>query len=898
MKLFGWLRHIRHRKQREQELDEEIHAHLAMAIRERIEQREDPAEAEANARREFGNATLAKEVTRDMWGWRRLEILLQDLRYGLRQFRRSPGFSAVAVVTLALAIGATTSIFSVVYAVLLQPLPFRNAARLVLIKENVNRLSNLMNLPAPDVLTFARDSRAFEEVGGFQQSSMELSGIGEPEMIPGARLTAAVFPALGVSPIIGRTFTPEEDDRRHRVAVISYSLWRTCFSGNSRVLGRRVDLNRQPYLIIGVMPRNFEFPLVPGKLSQAQLWVPMSFTPKERADVADNWMYGAIARLKPGVSVAQAEQDANRIARQIQTEDDSGGGVDIQVTASLVGVREDAVRSARPLIRALFGAALAVLLIACANLAGLLFVRGIGKRREIAVRQALGASNFALCRQSLIESLFISIAGGLLGVYLAWAGLRAWVSLLPSSLPRIGPIGLNAPVALFALAVTGTIGILCGLAPALPVMHSSMNEGLKDGSRSVGPGSHPARLRAGLVVLEVAGALVLLTAAGLLLRSFERMRDVDPGFEPEHVVTASYSLPGSRYRTQRQVDSFHQSLLRRLRELPGVKSAALVSNLPIAEPNSDRFFVAEGYHAPRGAAYSDEAQAYVMGDYLQTMEIPLVRGRYLNNDDTANSPLVVVVCRTLAERYWPGQNPIGKRIKWGIDSGSSLPWMMVVGEVDDTKQGPLDSKNWNQVYQPLVQFPRSWGDAAERLGVHGQDMRIAVRTPASPKPIETSVRKAVWSLDPQLAVNHVQSMEQAISLSEAPRRFNTAVLTGFALGAVILAALGIYGVVAFSVASRTQEIAIRMALGARRSEIVQMVLAAGAKLAVLGSVLGLGGAAVATRLLRSLLFEVSPFDPAVFALAVACIIALALVSSLVPAYQAARVDPMVALRHE
>jgi putative ABC transport system permease protein len=894
MRWFAWLRR---RTRREGELEEEIGGHLAMAVRERIERGEDRAEAEANARREFGNATLVKEVTREMWGWRWLETLLQEVGYALRQLRRNPGFSVVAVIMLGLAIGATSSIFSVAYAMLLRPLPFRRPGGLVLIKENVNRVGKLLNLPAPDVLTFARRSQAFEEVGGFEAASMELSGIGEPEMIPTARLTAAVLPALGAKPITGRTFTQWEDDHSERVALISYGLWKTRFNGDRRVLARRIDLNRQPYVIIGVMPRNFEFPLVPGRLSRVQLWVPMSFTPKERGDVADNWQYGAVARLKSGVSLTQASEDANRIARQVEAEDNQGGG-DMRVTASLVGVSADAVRTARPLIRVLFGAAMAVLLIACANLAGLLLVRGIGRRRELAVRQALGASGFRLARQSLTESLVLSAAGGLLGLFFAWAGMRWWASLLPSTLPRISELSLNWAVAIFGVVLTLAAGILCGLVPALSAMHSNMNEGLKHGGdRSVGSGGQ-ARLRAGLVVAEVATALMLLTSAGLLLRSFERMRAVDPGFEPEHLVTASYNLPSTRYRTQDQVDSFHRALLRRLRELPGVKSAALVSNLPIAEPNSDRFFVAEGYQVPRGTAYSLEAQAYVMGDYLQTMGIPLLRGRYLNDDDTATSRLVVVVSRTLAERYWPGQDPIGKRIKWGVDPRTSLPWMTVVGEVADTKQGPLDSSDWSQVYQPLVQFPRSWGDAAEKLGVHGQEMRIAARTAADPRSVESLLRRAVWSLDPQLAVSHMQSMDQAITESEAPRRFNTGLLTAFAAGAVILAMLGIYGVIAFSVASRTREIAIRMALGARRAGIIRMVLAEGVMLAAAGGFLGLSGAAAVTRLLRSLLFQVSPFDPGVFALAVALILLLALVASFVPAYRAAKVDPMAALRYE
>jgi putative ABC transport system permease protein len=895
-----WTERIRaffRREQSERELNEELQHHLELKTQELIGAGMSPDEARYAALRAFGGIEQKKEQCRDADRLRWLEDLVQDLRYGLRQLRRNPGFTAVAVVMLALAIGATTSIFSVVYAMLLRPLPFRNPGRLVLIKENVNRVGNLINLPAPDVLTFARQSRTLDDVGGFLPVKIELSGTGEPEMIPAARLTAAVLPALGVNPVVGRTFNQWEDDHSVRVVVISYALWQSRFSGDPDVLGRRIDLNRQPYVVIGVMPRNFEFPLVPGKLGQAQLWVPMSFTPKERADVADNWQYGAVARLKPGVSLAQASEDVNSIAPKIQAEDNHGS-VDLRLSASLVNLKEDTVRKAKPLIHILFGAAAAVLLIACANLAGLLLVRGLGKRREIAVRQALGASGFSLARQSLAESLIVSLAGGSLGLYFSWTGLRWWVHLMPSSLPRISGIRLNWPVAGFAVAITLAAGLFCGLMPALLAMHSDMNEGLKDGGRSVGVGGGQAAVRTGLVISEVAVALMLLAAAGLLLRSFERMRAVDPGFEAEHVVTASYGLPSTRYRTQQQVDQFHQALLRRLRDLPGVSSAALVSNLPIAEPNMDRFFVAEGYRPRRGAAYSHEAQAYVMGDYLRTMKIPLLRGRYLNHADTASSPLVVVVSRTLAERYWPGQNPIGTRIKWGISPKSSLPWMTVVGEVANTKQGPLYSKDLNQVYQPLAQFPRSWGDIAEKLGVHGQDMRIAVRTAVNPKSMEASIRRAVWSIDPQLAVSNMQTMERAISESNAPRGFDTAVLTAFAVCAVLLAALGIYGVIAFSVKARTQEIAIRMALGAQQDEIFGMVLAAGARLAIWGSAFGLFGALAVAGLLRSLLFDVSPFSPAAFAFAIACIMLVALVASFLPAYRATGVNPMLALHYE
>ncbi len=822
-----------------------------------------------------------------------MQTLIQELRYTLRQLYKSPGFATTAVLTLALGIGAATSIFSVVEAVLLRPLPFHDPDRLVLVQENVTKLGDPLNLPAPDVLTFSREAHAFDSMGGFLRGQLELSGNGDPAQIASARLSADVFPTLGVAPMLGRTFTQQEDDQGQTVAVLSYGLWKSRFQGDPAVIGQQIQLDRKPYVVIGVMPRAFEFPLVAGKLNQTQLWVPMSFTPKEKADLADNWQYGLVARIKSGTSQKQAEQDAARVAGQIQQQ------AALTMSASLMPLKESSVQQARPLVRVLFLAVMVVLLIACANLAGLLLVRAIRRHREIALRVALGARSRVLLRQAMLESLVVSIAGGILGILLAAAALHSWVSLLPETLPRVQEIGLDGMVVGFALAVTLATGFLCGIAPAFAAMRTSVNDALKEGARNSSGAGH-ARLRSILVVGEIATALVLLTAAGLLVRSFARMRSVDPGFQPEHTVVASISLPAEHYHTQTQVDGFDEELLRRLSQLPGTQSVALTSALPMAEPNSTRTFTVEHYIQPAGTTgFNMESNSYVVGDYFRTMRIPLVRGRYVSEADKATSPLVVVVNRSLAEHYWPGEDPIGKRIKWGpADSPAQLPWLTVIGEVADTKQGALDSDDWAQAYEPLSQLNASFGPIADQVGVRGRDMRIALRTAMEPEQIENSIRQTVWSLDRQLAITRMQSMEEAISETEAPRRFNTMVLTAFALGAVLLAVLGIYAVIAFSAAQRIQEMAIRMALGAQRSNVMRLVLATGIQLAGAGCAIGLIGGLIASRLLRSFLFKVSPFDPVVFIVAIASVVVLTLIASLVPARRVASIDPMQALRTE
>ena len=560
-------------------------------------------------------------------------------------------------------------------------------------------------------------------------------------------------------------------------------------------------------------------------------------------------------------------------------------------------LQEETVEQSRPLLKTLFLAVAVVLLIACANLAGLMLVRAIRKQREIAVRLALGANTAALLRQTLLESLVLSVSGGLVGLALAALALRIGKSLLPESLPRIREIALNWNVVGFALLLAVITGLLCGLAPAFAALRTNVNGTLKEGGRSGSTGGGHARLRSTLVVAEIAIALVLLTASGLLLRSFEKMRSVDLGFRPQHVTTAAYSLPQKQYATQPAVNVFNNELLRRLRELPGAQSAGLTSFLPASNNNNNQTFVAEGYVAPKGEGMNLATVAQVMGDYLPAMGIPLLHGRFFTDADKAGAQLVVIVNRKLAQHYWPNQDPIGKRLRIGTPQ-MKTPWLVIVGEVADIKLSSPDEPNKEEYYLPVDQAEEGIGSLASPGDLNGNGGYIVLRSTFPPEQMENALRAAVRSIDPQLPLTQVQTMEEAVSESEAPRRFNTVLISSFALAAVLLAVLGIYSVIAFSVASRVQEMAIRMALGSQRSGIMRLILISGAKLAAIGCVLGLLGAVADSALLRSLLFGVSPFDPVVLTLAAAAVLLLAVSASALPALRAASTDPMQALRGE
>jgi putative ABC transport system permease protein len=822
-----------------------------------------------------------------------------DTRIAIRNLMKSPGFTLTAVLMLAFGIGATTATFSLVECVIRRPLPFPRSERLVRLNDNIEGAdiggNGMAGVTGPDIHNYMRETHSFDGLGGIRPSGYELSGIGEPAQINGTRMSGGVFTALQVQPLMGRYYTQQEDDQKQQVTAISYSMWQERLHGDPHVLGTKILLDRKPYEIIGVMPRDFEFPLVGGHLNQSELWVPLSLAPEEVAPIASaSWNFDMVGRLKPGVTAQQAQADAERIAQEANRNFPSFVA-SLREHSVIHSLHEDTVSTSRPLVRTLFLATAVVLLIACANLAGLLLVRAIRRRREIAVRLALGARAGALLRQAMVESLAISITGGALGLLFAEVGLRLGVSHLPETLPRIDEVGINWQVVLFALLLALITGVVCGLAPAFAGLRTKVNDTLKEGGRSGSTGSGHARLRSALVVGEIAIALVLLAACGLLLRSFEKMREVDLGFHPDHTLVGTYSLPQKQYTNQSQVDTFNDELLRRVQQLPGVKAAGLTTFLPASGYNNSSTFIVDGYVPPKGAGLNLATEIIIQGDYLQAMGIPLLAGRIFTPADNAQSQLVAIVNHKFAQHYWPNADPIGKRFRLGTPE-TPTPWMTIVGEIGDIKESSPDVPSKEEFYQPIKQIEAAIGSLAQPTDLNGNQASIALRTAIDPEQMTNTVRATVRSIDPQLPLAQVQTMEHAVSETEAPRQFNTAVISAFAFAAVLLAALGIYSVIAFSAALRVQEMAIRMALGSQRTGILRLVFASAAKLGAVGCAVGLLGAVAASRLLRSFLFNVSPFDPLVLILAAVFVMVLASVAALLPALRAASIQPMKALR--
>jgi predicted permease len=823
---------------------------------------------------------------------------VQDIRYAARGMRHAPVFSLVIIVTLALTIGATTAIFSIVNAVLLRSLPYFEPQRLVMVYEAIGKSSGPIGFSAPDYSAFEQRARSFEAVAAFGNKEFELSGVDQAERVTALRASASLFDALGVHPVLGRGYTRDEDTGRRPVVVLADGLWRRKFAADPNVLGRPILLDRRPYTIIGVMPRGFVFPSRGALLNNrpADLYIPISFTDRELTAFASMYNHSVVARLKPGVTVAAADAEAKAITRQIvgdlyPAEFHQTG---FPLSASATPIRDETVGRIETTLYVLMAAVSVVLLIACADVANLMLTRAAGREREMAVRAALGAGRGRLIRPVLVESWLLAFGGGAVGVLLAWWGTRLLVGIAPSNIPRTGEIALDGRVLMFALAVSSATALLCGLLPAWESSRRVANDALKEGGRGGTMGVRQRRLFGTLVAAQFALAMVLLAACGLLVRSFSRLMAVDPGFRADSVLTLATSLPAAAYPTGADVRGFYQRVLERADRLPGVTASGAATDLPLST-RERRSFTIEAQPPASVDLPHTVAHDWVIGRYFDAMGIPLARGRYLQDQDSAAAEPVVVINQTMARRFWPGQDPVGQRIAWG-GARTHGRWMRIVGIVADVKQGPLNTDTFPQTYQPWLQV----NDAMIADNAVGalRSLKIILRTTTEPESLAGALQAQIRSIDPSLPVTDVKTMTQVVSASTGPQRFNTVLLGSFAVLALLLAALGIGGVLATSVSRRTQELGLRMALGAQRGTLLRMVIGQGMTVALLGLAIGVPSALVLTRFMDSLLFQVTSRDPLTFAAVAATLLGVAFGACYIPARRATRVDPMVALRSE
>ncbi|MGO8732339.1 MAG: ADOP family duplicated permease [Terriglobia bacterium] len=873
-----WERLFR-RREREEELDEEVQGHLRMAAQERMEQGVTAEQARASAVREFGNVTLVKEVTRDMWGFRWLETSLQDLRYGARMLRKNPGFAVVAVLTLALGIGANVAIFSVVNATLLQPLPFRDSDRIVWIREK-----NHGSVAPANFLDWRRQSNAFSDTSAYFSWGANLVAQGQPRRTTRTTCSADLLRLLGVSPRLGRDFLPSDESAGHvSVVILSHSLWQESFGGDPRAVGDTVTIDGRRFTIVGIMPAGFRYP------GDSDLWTtPEREVPEPPIDIGDVTKnrgihyLTVIGRLAPGVTLDRAAVEMDTVADRLATQYHAGPrerGVIVQPLKRIL------VGDVRPLLLILLAAVGLVLLIACANVANLMLARARVRRAEIAVRSALGASRLRLARQMLTESLLVALAGGALGLLLSTAATRLLLRIGSEIIPHLRAVGIDATVLGFTLAASMLTGILFGLAPALGMTRVNLSEPLKQGTRQASAGRE--LLRGSLVVSEIALALVLLTGAGLLLRSFLGLSgQARLGFNPRGVLTFSVAPQGVTYRSATEQALFYRQALERLRALPGVREAGVVDCLPPYSQSNGSITIAEhGSHGDEqlpGGVFSVGSPGY-----FQALQIPLLRGRTFSAGDNAEATKVAVINQTLARVFFPHQDPIGKHVAWfTADEHGRHVWLEIVGVVGDVKNFQPGADPMPQVYATYEQ--ENWNAG----------MAFAVRTASNLANVSPGVRAAIHSADPNVPVFAIQPFPEALGQALSQQRFNLLLFGLFSTLAVVLAAIGIYGVVSYMVTQRTHEIGVRIALGASRADILRMVVVKGIKLSLAGVGIGLVCAGALTRFMAGLLYGVQPFDPATFGAVSIVLTAVTLLASHFPARRATKLDPMVALRYE
>jgi putative ABC transport system permease protein len=865
------------------EIDEEMRFHIDMRAEDNERAGMTPGEARREAERRFGRLTSMKERGYEVRGGRWLETFWRDCRYGARSLRKSRAFTAAALATLALGIGANTAIFSVVEAVLLRALPYRNADRVVMLWENKRLRGRPHNVVNPGNLMDWRDqSASFDEVAAFVDQRYNLTGGGEPEEIAAQATTPNLFQLLGARPLLGRTLAPgDEVEGRNDVAVISYGLWQRRFGGSPDVVGKTVTLNGEGVTVVGVMPPDFKWFIKENSLSgkPADVWAPMALTEQQRAQRRGRYL-SAVARLKPGVSVEQARSEMDTIASRLEAQYpdvDKGWGV------SVVPLREQLAGEIKPALLVLLGAVGFVLLIACVNVANLLMARSAGRRKEMAVRAALGAGRGRIVRQLLTESLLLAVAGGALGLLISRWCVEALVALSPPNLLGEGQVGVNPTVMAFTAAVSVLTGVAFGLAPAIETSRLNLNVTLRESGRGNSGGRGAGRFRSALVVAEVGLALVLLVGAGLMVRSFMRLQAVNPGFDASNLLTMRVMLPETKYpEAGRQVEFFREAV-GRLRALPGVRSAGAVSALPFADLGSATSFTVVGKPAPAAGDKWTTDVRVADEQYFGAMNIPVVAGRAFNEQEAAVDRKVAVVNEAMVRKYFSGEDPLGKRIV--VSMGDKPEPTEIIGVVGDARYASLEGELRPMVYWTPAQLTYP-------------SMSLVVRTDGEPEALAAAAVREIQAVDKEQPVSDVRTMESWLADSTARTRFGTLLLGAFACAALVLAAVGIYGVISYSVAQRRNEIGVRMALGAQGSDVLRLVIGQAMKLVLAGVGLGLLGALALTRLMSGLLYGVAATDPTTFAVNALLLAAVSLVACYIPARRATRVDPLTALKYE
>jgi len=874
------LRSLFRRNLVEQELDEELRYHLERQIEVNLARGMPADEARYTALRAMGGIEQHKESCRDTRHVSFVEDLARDLGYGLRVLRKNPGFAAIAVLTLALGVGANTAIFSVVYGVLLQPLPYAEGDRLVTLIQAYPQMGlDTWGISQANFALYRDQNHVFENIAAFRSAGFNLTGGASPERLQATSVTAEFFDVLGVQPGWGRAFLLEEDaPGKNLVCILSYALWQRRFGGDPQILGQSLVLNGTPTVVVGIMPSDFAYPS-----RNTEIWLPLGLNPQRTSP----YTHRGIARLRPGVSVIQAEEETTRIFRNAAQENPAiaGGAAppppDADIKTIVRPLKELIIGETKTPLLVLLGAVGMVLLIACANVANLLLARAASRARELALRFVLGAGTGRVVRQLMTESMLLALIGGVAGVAIAWWGVRL-LKQLPAlgQVPRLAEVSINPVVLAFTAAVVVLTGLLFGLAPALRARKMGLQAGVREGARS-SAGRASRRMNDVLVAAQFALCLVLLIGAGLLLKSFQRLLSVSPGFQPENVLSMRLALPESKYEAAERPVQFFDSLLERVRGLPGVRSAGVVSLLPFSGGSTSDGFIVEGHDLESGGVAPNSQDRVVSPGYFQTLGIPLLRGRDFLPSDRADSPPVAIVDETLARRYWADGDAIGKRIRYGW----SDQWMTIVGVAAGVKHLDLRETLEPHVYYPYAQGP-------------SRQMYLTARTVGEPAAITAAIRSEVQALDADLPVWGVQPLADAVDQTLNNQRLTNLLLTAFAMLAVLLASVGIYGVMSLYVSNRTNEFGIRLALGAQPSALLRSVLRQGLALMLSGVAAGTVAAVIMTRTLASLLYEVSATDPAVFFFVPLLLVAVALLACSIPARRAMRVDPMVALRHE